>query len=274
MRKLIPKMTDLRKLILVIKGAGEMATAVAWRLYMANLQKILMLETDRPLAVRREVSFCEAVQDGHKTVEGVEAVRVGGLADTHRAWEQGRIAVAPDPRWHLLAGIGPDVVVDAILAKRNLGTRLSEAGLVIGLGPGFSAGQDVHLVVETNRGHNLGRIISAGQAEPNTGIPGVIGGYAEERVLRAPADGTFTARRSIGDQVSADDVVGFVQEREVRTQIGGVLRGLIRTGTPVIRGLKIGDVDPRGRKSYCDTISDKARAIGGSVLEAVLRIYN
>ncbi len=267
-------MTNLREIIIAIKGAGEMASAVAWRLYMANLKKILMLETDIPLAVRREISFCEAVQDGHKTVEGVEAVQVRGLTDTYQAWNRGNIAVAVDPLWDLLEKLRPDLVVDAILAKRNLGTRMQEAELVIGLGPGFSAGHDVHMVVETNRGHNLGRIITAGPAEPNTGIPGTIGGFAEERVLRAPTAGKFMARRSIGDHVKAAEIVGTVEDEEVRTKIGGVIRGLIRSDTTVTNGLKIGDVDPRGQEHNCYTISDKSRAIGGSVLEAVLRVYN
>jgi len=268
------KLTQLRELTIVIKGAGEMASAVAWRLYMANMQKILMLETDNPLAVRREVSFCEAVHDGQKTVENVEAVKVQGLADIYQSWERGKIAVASDPHWHLLEKTEPDLVVDAILAKRNLGTRMDEADLVIGLGPGFTGGNDVHLVIETNRGHNLGRIITTGPAEPNTGIPGSIGGFAEARVLRAPIDGRFIARQSIGDHVKENDIVGFVQEAEVRTNIGGVIRGLIRSDIAVTIGLKIGDVDPRGQEHNCYTISDKARAIGGSVLEAVLRVYN
>jgi len=268
------KLAQLPELTIVIKGAGEMASAVAWRLYMANIQKILMLETDNPLAVRREVSFCEAVHDGQKTVENVEAVKVQGLADIYQAWERGNIAVASDPQWHLLEKIDSNLVVDAILAKRNLGTRKKEADLVIGLGPGFSAGNDVHMVIETNRGHNLGRIITAGSAEPNTGIPGSIGGFAEERVLRAPIDGQFIARRSIGDHVKAGDIVGFVMKAEVRTKIGGVIRGLIRSDTSVTKGLKLGDIDPRGQQQYCFTISDKARAIGGSVLEAVMRVFN
>ena len=268
------KLTKLRNLTIVIKGAGEMASAVAWRLYMANMQKILMLETDNPLAVRREVSFCEAVHDGHQTVEKIDAVKVQGPSEIYRTWKQGKIAVASDPQWHLLEKIRPDLVVDAILAKRNLGTRMQEANLVIGLGPGFNAGNDVHLVIETNRGHNLGRIITAGQAEPNTGIPGAIGGFAEERVLRAPIDGKFTARRSIGDHIQSDEIIGFVQDTAVHTKISGVIRGLIRSDTSVTNGLKIGDVDPRGQARYCYTISDKSRAIGGSVLEAVLRVYN
>ena len=267
-------MTQLRDLKIVIKGAGEMASAVAWRLYMAKLYKILMLETENPLAVRREVSFCEALHAGFQIVEDVEAFQVQGFADTHQIWENGKIAVAADPQWLLMEKIHPHVVVDAILAKKNLGTRMQEAELVIGLGPGFYAGRDAHMVIETNRGHNLGRIITAGSAEPNTGIPGSIDGYSEERVLRAPTTGKFLARRSIGDSVSTDEVIGFVEETEVRARIGGVIRGLIRSETSVTDGLKLGDIDPRGQRHNCYTISDKARAIGGAVLEAVMRIYN
>jgi len=259
---------------IVIKGAGEMASAVAWRLYMANLKKILMLDTSDPLAVRRAVSFCEAVHDGHQTVEGVEAISVFEPADIYAAWERKQIAVAADPQWRLLKQLRPDLVVDAILAKKNLGTGMNEAALVIGLGPGFIAGSDVHLVIETNRGHNLGRIITQGAAEPNTGIPGNIAGFTEERVLRAPADGLFKARRSIGDMVKAEAIIGSVAGVTVYAPIGGVIRGLIRSDTDVSKGLKIGDIDPRGRKANCYTISDKARAIGGSVLEAVMRVYN
>ena len=267
-------MTRLSDLNIVIKGAGEMASAVAWRLYRAHLSKILMLETDNPLAVRRAVSFCEAVFDGRQKIEGVEAVRVRGVSDTLSAWKAGKIAVAVDPQWRLSRKIHPDVVVDAILAKSNMGTRLQEAELVIGLGPGFDAGSDVHLVIETNRGHNLGRIIPAGSAESNTGIPGSIGGYTEERVLRASNDGKFIPRKSIGDTVTVDDIIGFVEKTAVGTQIGGVVRGLIRPQTSVKIGMKLGDIDPRGRQDYCFTISEKARAIGGAALEAVLRVFN
>ena len=179
-----------------------------------------------------------------------------------------------DPDWKALDALRPDVVVDAILAKRNLGTHTGEASLVIGLGPGFNAGEDVHLVVETNRGHNLGRIITAGPAEPNTGVPGTIAGVTGQRVLRAPADGQFLSERSIGDQVKAGEMVGSVGEAPVRALIDGVIRGLIRPGNHVTPGLKIGDVDPRAQKQNCDTISDKARAIGGAVLEAILRVFN
>ena len=264
----------LNDLIVVIKGAGEMASAVAWRLYRAHIRQILMLEVASPLAVRRSVSFCEAVVDGHNTVEGVTARRADNIDGVRACWQKSQLAVCVDPEWKMLDGIQPEVVIDAILAKHNLGTRMDEALLVIGLGPGFVAGQDVHMVVETQRGHYLGRIITAGSAEPNTGIPGVINGYTEERVLRAPCDGEFKAACSIGDPVKKGDRIGTVASQIVRTQIDGVLRGLIRSAMHVKQGLKIGDIDPREDVHYCHTISDKARAISGSVLEAILRVYN
>lgn len=251
-----------------------MASAIAWRLYMANLRRIFMLEIENPLAVRRKVSFCEAVYDGHKTVEDVKAVRAVDPDEIKKCWENKEIAVVVDPQWHTLEKLQPEVVVDAILAKKISGTNTEEAELVIGLGPGFSAGKDVHIVIETNRGHNLGRVITSGMAEPNTGIPGAIGGYTEERVLRASESGKFHTHKDIGDYVKKDDFIGFVEKTEVKARIDGVLRGLIRSESLVHRGLKIGDIDPRGDPNYCYTISDKARAIGGSVLEAVLRVFN
>lgn len=265
------KLTDL---IVVIKGAGEMASAVAWRLYMAHIRQIMMLETSSPLAVRRAVSFCEALHNRQQTVEGVIAKRADASNDVRVCWEKGYIAVCNDPAWKLPAKFQTDVVVDAILAKKNLGTAVAEAPLVIGLGPGFIAGQDVHMVVETNRGHHLGRIITDGSAELNTGIPGEISGYAEERVLRAPCAGEFKTACSIGDPVKKGEPIGTVAADAVRAQIDGVLRGLIRNATQVQPGLKIGDIDPRGDASYCHTISEKARAISGSVLEAILRAFN
>ena len=267
-------MRKLNEINIAIKGAGEMASAVAWRLYMANFKKILMLEIANPLAVRREVSFCEAVYEGQKEVEKVNAALARNPDEIKSRWEKKQIAVAVDPKWQTLERMRFDVLVDAILAKKNLGTYHDGASLVIGLGPGFYAGKDVHMVVETHRGHNLGRIITSGQAEPNTGIPGAIGGFAEERVLRANAAGQFQSRRAISDYVRANEIVGAVEGGEVRARIEGVIRGLIRPGSQVTPGLKIGDIDPRGQVSYCYTISEKARAIGGSVLEALLRVYN
>jgi xanthine dehydrogenase accessory factor len=276
MTNLKPKERKVRlnQLIVVIKGAGEMASAVAWRIYMSNIRQILMLESASPQAVRREVSFCEAVHDGRKTVEGVEANRADNDDEAREAWRQGKIAVVADPEWKMLDRLQPNVVIDAILAKKNLGSHMREAPLVIGLGPGFVAGHDVHFVIETNRGHNLGRIMTSGTAEPNTGIPGPIGGYTAERVLRAPCDGEFQARCSIGNLVKKGDRVGTVAADAVLSNIDGVLRGLIRSSSRVHRGLKLGDIDPRGDVDYCHTISDKARTISGSVLETILRVFN
>ncbi len=273
-RIFIMPIKPINELIIGIKGAGEMASAVAWRLFMANIRNIFMMEISNPLAVRRLVSFCEAIHDGSQSVEDVTAVLVDTAMEIRSAWADGKIAVVADPRWTAIETIQPDVIVDAILAKKNLGTCLTEAPLVIGLGPGFAAGSDVHLVVETNRGHHLGRIIITGSAEPNTGIPGNIAGFTKERVLRAPAGGRFKTGLSIGDQVTAGDDVGVVEGENVRAAINGVLRGLIRSDTKVKKGLKLGDIDPRGDTNFCATISDKARAISGSVLEAILRVYN
>lgn len=263
----------MNEMIIGIKGAGEIASAVAWRLYMANMPKIFMMECSRPLAVRRNVSFCEAVLDGTHEVENIRAVLCNNVNEIERCWQKGSIAVAADPTWQLMTQLPVNVVVDAVLAKQNLGTTMDDAQLVIGLGPGFTAGHDVHMVVETNRGHDLGRIYFSGSAAPNTGIPGNIGGYTEQRVLRAPAEGRFISSREIGDRVEKGEVLGRVGSAEVAAQISGILRGLIRPNSSVRSGLKIGDIDPRGEQTYCNTISDKARAISGSVLEAIFRVF-
>jgi len=261
------------QIIIGIKGAGEMASAVAWRLYMANIRRIFMLEVPQPSAVRRHVSFSEAAYNASQTVESVPAVLTTCANEARTAWQQNRIAVLVDPNWKVIDDFQPDVVVDATLAKRNLGTGISDAPLVIGLGPGFTAGLDVHTVIETNRGHHLGRIITAGTADPDTGIPGSISGHTEERVLRAPAAGHFQTTLEIGRQVKRGDVIGTVDSRPVCAEIVGVIRGLVRSGSDVSQNMKLGDIDPRGIPAYCNTISDKARAISGSVLEVVLRKF-
>jgi xanthine dehydrogenase accessory factor len=258
----------------LIKGAGEMASACAWRLHSAHIRRLCMLDLKHPLAVRRTVSFCPALEKGRAVVEGIEAIAVRDWAGIRDAWARPAIAVALVEDWQAIDGAAPDIVVDAILAKRNLGTTNQEAPLVIGLGPGFEAGRDVDLVIETNRGHNLGRIIEAGCAEANTGIPGSIAGHTADRVVRAPAAGVFASDLAIGDRVEKGDALGRVAGRPVAAGTGGVLRGLIRSGTEVPAGLKLGDIDPRGKAEYCATISDKARAIAGSVLEAVMRHCN
>lgn len=264
----------IHELIIGIKGAGEMATGLAWRLFQSNFKHIFMMEIQNPMAVRRRVSFCEAVHDGEIIVEDLKAKKVTTINQIHSAWENNNIPVIVDPDWESIKVIRPHVMIDAIIAKKNLGTSLSDAPLVIGLGPGFEAGKDVHMAIETNRGHNLGRIILKGCPEPNTGAPGNINGYTKERVLRSPCSGIFTSSLTIGTLVKKNDIVGYVDDKPVIALIDGVLRGRIRHNIRVTDKLKIGDIDPRGNRQYCTTISEKARAIGGSVLEAILRKYN
>jgi xanthine dehydrogenase accessory factor len=259
-------------LIVGIKSAGDLASGVAWRLHHCGL-RVFMTEVDRPLAVRRKVAFSEAVYDGKAIVQGVEGLLVHGAREALSLWEQGKIPVMVDPRFELGRSMAPDVVVDAILAKRNMGTSIHDAPVVIALGPGFEVMKHCHFIVETNRGHNLGRLLTEGAAEPNTGVPGAIQGIAGERVLRAPADGTWRTPSEIGRMVKKGEVIGDVAGSPVEATIDGVLRGLIRPGIPVNKGLKIGDIDPRGIETYCHTISEKALAVAGGVLEGVFRAY-
>jgi xanthine dehydrogenase accessory factor len=264
----------LKNLVIVIKGGGEMATGIACRLFRANFRHLVMLETNMPMAVRRYVSFCEAVYDSAVTVEKITARRADASSDIPRIWQAGEVPVLVDPGWAVISDITPHVVIDAIIAKKNLGTTMAEAPLVIGLGPGFTAGRDVHCVIETNRGHDLGRIIEKGSAQADTGVPGTICGVSLERVLRAPCEGMFQAECRIGDLVTQDQVLGHVGEIPVTAKIDGMVRGLIRNRIRVPVRCKIGDIDPRGAAASCNTISEKARAVGGAVLEAILRRYN
>lgn len=264
---------DLSRLTILFRGAGEMATGVALRLFRSGFRRIVMTEIDHPLAVRRAVSFSEAVYDDRQTVEGVSAVRISGPEDAPSAWDRDLVPVLVDPEARSREALGPDVLIDAIIAKRNTGTAITDAPLVIGLGPGFIAGQDAHFVVETNRGHDLGRVISDGAASPDTGVPGDIAGKTDARVVRAPSDGIFTSDHSIGASVLHGEVIGFVGPERVYAGLDGVLRGQIRLGLRVWKGLKIGDVDPRGAAAYCVSVSEKARALGGAVLEAILMSY-
>jgi xanthine dehydrogenase accessory factor len=216
------------------------------------------------------VSFASAVYEGSITVEGVTARLVRSAGEALEVARSGDVAVLVDPDAREALTLRPEVLVDAIMAKRNLGTRADDAAIVIGLGPGFVAGGDVHLVVETARGHNLGRVIAVGSAEPDTGMPGSILGYARERVLWSPADGVFLGLRRIGEPVRVGDGVARVGDALVYAGVGGVLRGLLHDGLTVRAGEKVGDVDPRGVPEYCTTISDKARAVAGGVLEGIL----
>ena len=260
--------------LIVVRGGGDLATGVAHRLWSAGL-RVLVLETARPAAIRRQVSLCEAVYEGETTVEGMRGIRVETLADADAVWAQNAVPILIDPTGACLPQARPAVLVDAIIAKKNLGTTREMAPLTIALGPGFAAGQDVDVVVETKRGHKLGRIIRAGSAAPNSGVPGVIGGYGAERVIHSPAAGVFRNRRAIADFVEAGETIALLETPEgetvpVTTQISGILRGLLRDGYPVPKGFKVADVDPRREElENCFHISDKARCIAGSVLELV-----
>lgn len=265
---------SLSELKIVVRGGGDMATGVACRLFKAGFRKICMTEIPQPQAVRREVAFCEAIYDGEKTVEGVTADLIEAYDQIEAIWKQDRIPIIIDSDAGVLEILKPDVVVDAILAKRNLGTKITDAPLVIGLGPGFCAGEDVNMVVETKRGHDLGKVIADGKAEKNTGIPGIIAGYGAERVLRSPKQGRLGVIKDIGNFVEAGDVVAEVDGTPVKAQIKGIVRGMLRDGTNVWEGMKTGDIDPRGIKEFCYTVSEKAYAICGGVLEGILAHYN
>ncbi len=263
----------LHKIKFVIKGAGEMGSGIAWRLHRAGFKRLVMLDTENPMAVRRSVCFCEAVYDGKKIVDGIAGVAVQTILEIEQTIKKSQIPVVVDPSWLTIAQWRPEVVIDAIIAKKNIGTRIDEAELVIGLGPGFCAGVDTHIVIETNRGPNCGRLIHKGCAEKNTGIPGSVMGHDVARVVRAPATGIFAAAVFLNDRVKAGDTLGTVDNKVVKAQIDGHVRGLIRDGIFVKTGVKIGDIEPREQVNN-DLVSDKSLAIAGAVLEAVLFQYN
>ena len=256
-------------MLVLIRGAGDLASGIALRLRHAKMQ-VVMTDLPKPTAIRRTVCFSQAILHGNMQVEDVTAQYAATADEAKSIISQGNIAVMADPEAKCIEALKPDVVVDAILAKRNLGTKITDAPCVIGVGPGFTAGLDCHACVETMRGHTLGRMITNGSPLPNTNIPGLIGGFAGERVLRAPCDGAFCQLLQIGDMVKAGDVAATVNGEPMICTIDGVLRGILADGTPVYKGMKSGDVDPRGEKSYCDLVSDKALSIGGGVLEAIL----
>jgi xanthine dehydrogenase accessory factor len=255
--------------VVVVKGAGDLASGVIVRLHRAGL-RLVATEIDQPTTVRRTVAFSEAIYCGEVKVEEVRARKIKDYSEIPRAWSENVVPLLVDPWAEIVPRLRPTVVVDAIIAKQNLGTRISDAPVVIGLGPGFLAGVDVHAVVETNRGHHLGRVLWHGSAEPDTGVPGEIAGQGQQRLLRAPSAGRFRGERAIGDRVEAGEVVCWVDQIPVRAGTTGVLRGLLHDGLGVYPGMKIGDIDPRAARGHCFTISDKSLAIAGGVLEAVL----
>jgi xanthine dehydrogenase accessory factor len=262
------------ELVILVRGAGEIASGVGHRLHRSHF-KICMTEIPHPLAVRREVAFSEAIYEGEKKVEGVRGELISKLEEIESVWKKGDIPILVDADGKKTRNfLKPDVLVDAIMAKKNLGTQINDAPFVIGIGPGFTAGKDVHIVIETNRGHHLGKMILNGAAEPDTGIPGEIGGYTMERLLRTMKKGIFHPQKSIGDRINKGSVVAVVDDFPVVAKISGIVRGLLREGVEVKKGMKVGDVDPRGKRQSCFTISDKAGAVGGGVLEAILYRFN
>ena len=269
-------MRDRTKQLVIGRGGGDIATGTIHRLHRCGYP-VLILETGFPSAIRRCVAFSEAVYDGSAEVEGVACVKVSSYEEACSMMEQGVVPVMIDEQCQVLDKVRPWAVVDAILAKRNLGTSRDMADKTIGLGPGFTAGQDVDLVIETMRGHNLGRIIGNGSAEPNTGIPGIIGGVGAERVIHSPAKGIFLGKTMIGDMVEKGQRIGTVVtgqgEVAVEASLTGLIRGIIKDGFPVVKGFKIADIDPR-KSEYenCFTISDKARCIAGSVVEGLMML--
>lgn len=251
----------------LIKGAGDLATGVALRLLRSGFS-VVMTEIARPTVVRRTVAFAEAVYEGRAVVEGVEGVRVEDARGVEDVLARAAIPVLVDPKASVRGWMEPRLLVDAIVAKRNLGTSINDAPAVVALGPGFVAGRDVHAVIETMRGHGLGRVIIDGEALPNTGGPGELGGVTRDRVIRSPAAGVFRSVREISDHVSVDEIVGYVGNVPVKSRLDGVVRGLLHSGLEVTIGFKLGDVDHGAGREECYLVSDKAMAIAGGVLEA------
>lgn len=257
----------------LIKGAGDLATGIACRLHRSGF-KVVMTEIENPTTVRCTVAFSRAVYEGSALVEDVRAVLAQSPQEALAVASEGLVPVLIDPECAALSEIRPEVLVDAIIAKRNLGTYITDAEVVIGVGPGFTAGVDCHCAVETQRGHDLGRVLYRGSPVPNTGIPGEIGGHSVERIIRAPADGAFEPMCKIGDTVESGQLLAAVNGRQVYAAISGVVRGLLPAGIEVHKGMKAGDIDPRCCVENCYSVSDKARSIGGGVLEAILnRLY-
>ncbi|MBQ2739296.1 MAG: EF2563 family selenium-dependent molybdenum hydroxylase system protein [Oscillibacter sp.] len=256
-------------MLVLIRGAGDIASGIALRLHRAGIA-VIMTDIEKPTAIRRTVAFSTAIVQGETRVEEITARRAETAREALEMLGEGVIPVLSDPEGCCISQIKPDAVVDAILAKRNLGTRITDAPAVIGVGPGFTVGEDCHAVVETMRGHTLGRTYYEGSALPNTGIPGLIGGFSGERVLRAPADGVFHPLMEIGQQVQEGEVAATVNGIPMICTLTGVLRGILAEGTLVHAGMKAGDIDPRCKVEHCYTVSDKALSVGGGVLEGVL----
>lgn len=265
----------MEKKLVIVRGGGDLATGTIHRLWSAGFP-VLVLETAHPAAIRRQVSISEAIYDGETCVEDMKGVRIHSWSEAYDILNAGNVAVLSDPKGEAIEKLSPAVVVDAILAKKNLGTHKGMAPLTVALGPGFEAGKDVDIVIETMRGHNLGRVIRSGSAIPNTGKPAKVGGYDKERVIYSKEAGRFHNIRKIGDVVESGEEIAQIEKSDgsicsVKASIPGILRGLLREGYIVSERFKVADIDPRiDELKNCFTISDKARCIAGSVLEVVV----
>ena len=258
----------------IVRGGGDLASGTAYKLFQCGFE-VILLECEKPTSIRRYVSFSEAVYHGQARVENVWCVKAESIQEVEKILSDKKIALLVDPDGKSISKLHPDVVVDAILAKKNLGTRIDMAKIVIGLGPGFEAEKDVHAVVETKRGHSLGVVYYEGKAIANTGIPGVIGGYGKERVIHAPETGILHCKAKIGDIVEKGQCIAMVGNVCIEASLSGVLRGILPDGFSVWKGLKMADIDPRKEQvENCTTISDKARCIAGGVVEAILHLHN
>ncbi len=267
-------MNKLSELVVIIRGGGEVASGVAYRLHLSHL-RVCLTEVAAPVAVTRGTTFSEAVFDGVKEIMGVTAELVpAGEAEIDRVWKQGNIPIVVDPEALIRETINPDRLVDAIMTKRNMGTTIDDAPLVIGVGPGFYAGRDVHSVVESNHSENLGRVIADGEAEKDTGIPVLIGGMGRERIIWAPRAGIFTSKKEIGDSVVAGEVIAYIDDYPLPAPMNGVLRGLIRNGINVRKGGKLIEVDPVHDSTICNLITRKVMTIGEGVFQAIQLKYN
>jgi len=263
----------LTRLVVLIRGGGEVASGVAHSLARAQL-RVCMTETPNPQAVSRGVTFSEAIYEGKKEIGGVVARHVTSFTAIAKTWQEGEIPIIIDPEASLKNILNPEVLVDAIMAKRNLGTRITDAPLVIGLGPGFKAGKDVHMVVETNNSQNLGKVILSGEAEKDSGVPIAIDGLTFERVIHSPKNGLFQTDKKIGDTVATDEVIASVAEKPLKAKIGGTIQALMRSGVKVEKGTKLVEIDPTGSKDAAFTIRDRIKAIADGVLEAIRTRYN
>lgn len=263
----------MKDFLIIIRGGGDIATGVAVRLFRVGF-KIVILETENPTAVRLTVSFASAVYHSKTLVEDVEAVFINSYENATKIVKENKIPVLVDPAGKCISRLKPYVLVDAIMAKKNLGTFKDQAPIVIGLGPGFKAGIDVDAVIETKRGHNLGRVINCGSALQDTGIPGEIRGESKKRLLKSPKNGTIIPFQQIGNKVNKGDLIALIEGVTLKAEISGILRGLIYPNSKVTKGMKIGDIDPRGIKNHCFSISDKARSVGGGVLEVICANIN